>query len=186
MNKEARNTFRNAIRPPETKAVIPERFRKGPQYEANPDGITPAIYGENPRVVYCPSYNAGNGEFAVNLVTAEARKKLVELLGLDKKQVSEKLIGDGWGGTQKQITYGDNLFAVYETTPQTKRRPPQDSTLYFSKENPIFDASKRGAHLRINIKTGIITPGMKVDLPESRRDVEEQAGAGKRRGRGAS
>lgn len=165
-NTAARDQFKNTVRPAESKDAIPPQFRGGLQFANNPEGLTPAVYPENPRVVYCPSYQAAAGEFAVNLVTAAARKKLVELLGIRADGAAVK-ISDGLGGYQNKISYGNGLFTVYESIAGQTRRASQDSTLYFTASNPIFNVA--GANLRINTATGEITAGETVVLADAPR-----------------
>lgn len=135
---------------------IKENFRtNNPQFQKNPKGLTPIIYDNNPQCLYCSSYKAKKAEFAINLTSKDIRDRFIQVLGLVRDGEPKKL-----GNGQILTSYANGFFNTFDSGPEYTG-PQQDSAIYFSPQNPIFNIS--GSFLKIQSKT--LYQGV-TDLPE--------------------
>jgi hypothetical protein len=148
--------------------VIPEQFRTGEQYKLNPKGITPVLYKEKDNRVYCPSYSAGYGEFAVNLGCEAVRNMILKLLKFKKENV--KVVYTGHTPQQKD-TYNNQLFTCY-TADAGSPLAIQNSVIYFNASNKIF--TQAGSYIQIDLNTGNMIEGQIQLLLHQLPQLEEE------------
>lgn len=117
---------------------IPEQYRKGIQYAENQNGYVPFIFNKQENRLFFPSYQARNGEFAINCGSPNNRELLIKLLGL-KVSSTKKYDYD------LATLYADGLFTTYSNSQQL-------NTIYFNEKNEVF--IKPGVFLKIDTSTG--------------------------------
>lgn len=146
-----------------------------PQYKSNPTGLTPAKYEDNSQCLFCPSYQALNEEFAVNLTSKLIRDKFIEALGV------KLLKSHNQDNGQVRKAFGTSLFTTYDST-ERYHGVSQESALYFAKNHAIFN--EPGAYLKINMD-GSTTEGRLEVLPNPSAPKPDASDDSLRRRRGA-
>lgn len=137
-NKTMRDKFSDEV----GRGQIPSQFVKNgdPQFVKNPNRHTPVAYKDSPQCLYLASYQAKNGEFAINVTKKDIRDNLVKALGIKETGTED------WNNGQKERIFADGFFRVYDSNGVLAIS--QETAIYFPSDNPIF--TKPGAFVKID------------------------------------
>lgn len=128
-------------------ASIPEQFRIGPQFEHNPEGLTPCCYPGQDTCLFFPSYKSADGEFAVNLVTETNRNKFIYMLGVTPDENGEIV-----GRIAIKRCSWNSAVETWWDKPNTPGQCTTKTALYFTELSKTFSNKSgnigKGFHMR--------------------------------------